>query len=746
MIPPLELYLTIASSFYLAQVMGSDEGDVFVAKERFFSRIVKILVQPIRKLGAYKCSSSSIEVGYVMAYTLYSVHWYCVKYDGSSPVLCYLGVKQFKSCSIVSASWSPHLPGECLVLLENGEVFLFDMNQRHCGRFRGCKLKVSWDGFGSLVNKTWLGCEFGWRLGMFVVARSDAVFVVTRSSGDCSVRCLVEVESLSMAGREEFVGFVKSGSDGFRFILASASYMFLCDQRSGVPLLKWQHHVEKPCFMDVCSLSDLGVKTDESTTSCVIVGSFWNAQSQMFCYGPSPFVGKDSSSLYVWELPHNLVLPAGKCVCRDCVSREVNKEYLPEWIDWQKKRVLTLGFGVLNKYINPSGLSDRSSGFTLIRLTSSGKLEAVKFVASRDPSKSLQVVSHIDSACSSDDVNLLYLPDDEEYKFPKRFKYLELACFSALAKGALVEFLDLKMKLSGSQKKKSFSLICHEELCKKLKICGFGRNRSSSTVTAVFDNINSPTSIFDIASRETWSSLPIELLLLAFSNYSEFEDVLLDKKKPSLEFLVVPEPPQLPPFFLRNPSSRSSKWSKREQPGVELVGPIVPLPVLLTLHEFRNGCLNSEEEFSPEAELSNRCHQISKVTQDIANSGVDETTISPGDDTDENMWFNSDSQKQKKAFVAYRPITKPAAPDRQQQELTTFVSRVRRCNDGDNVNVGERTGFELFDDMSPVEICFEKRTANFDKKALLTSKALLSQWQQRSSSYQEFLSQYHLQK
>ncbi|CAN7077162.1 unnamed protein product [Brassica oleracea var. botrytis] len=36
--------------------------------------------------------------------------------------------------------------------------------------------------------------------------------------------------------------------------------------------------------MDFYSLSDFGFQTNESTTSCVIVGSFWNAESQMFCY------------------------------------------------------------------------------------------------------------------------------------------------------------------------------------------------------------------------------------------------------------------------------------------------------------------------------------------------------------------------------------------------------------------------------------------------------------------------------
>ncbi|KFK34806.1 hypothetical protein AALP_AA5G195800 [Arabis alpina] len=57
---------------------------------------------------------------------------------------------------------------------------------------------------------------------------------------------------------------------------------------------------------------------------------------------------------------------------------------------------------------------------------------------------------------------------------------------------------------------------------------------------------------------------------------------------------------------------------------------------------------------------------------------------------------------------------------------------------------GKRTGLELFDDLSPVEICFEDPSVDLDIKALITSKKLISQWKHRSSSYQEFLSKYHL--
>ncbi|CAN7127040.1 unnamed protein product [Brassica rapa subsp. narinosa] len=101
----------------------------------------------------------------------------------------------------------------------------------------------------------------------------------------------------------------------------------------------------------------------------------------------------------------------------------------------------------------------------------------------------------------------------------------------------------------------------------------------------------------------------------------------------------------------------------------------------------------------------------------MANSGAGETTISLDDD----MWLNSESQKEKKRFIAYSPITKTGDSDR--EELT---------NDDDVVG-GGRSGLELLDDI-------------FDMKALFMCKALVYQWQDRSTPYQDFLSQYHLHK
>jgi len=58
--------------------------------------------------------------------------------------------------------------------------------------------------------------------------------------------------------------------------------------------------------------------------------------------------------------------------------------------------------------------------------------------------------------------------------------------------------------------------------------------------------------IHEVALRRLWVGLPMKLLQLAYSNYSEFLEVLVDQKKVALEFLVVPDLPQLPPFFLRS--------------------------------------------------------------------------------------------------------------------------------------------------------------------------------------------------
>ncbi|XP_022742214.1 uncharacterized protein LOC111293644 isoform X2 [Durio zibethinus] len=665
------------------KILGDRNGDVFVSNNYFNHKILRILLNPV---DDFEGISGDSVVGYLMACTLYAVHWYSVRIDKSSktPSLDYLGCKLFKSSSIVSACCSPHLPEESLVLLENGALFLFDIEsdvncQKSNGYFKGSKLKVLLDDSSGSENYKWLGIEFSWHPRIFIVARSDAVFLVDFRLDKCNVICLAKVEMLSpyVVGEEDqFLAFSRAGADGFQFVLASHSLLVLCDVRKPMmPLLRWAHNLDNPCYIDVFMLSELRSQSRDdryqgSTESgfCIILGSFWNCEFRLFCYGPSSAcegsigmgISKFCKPFLAWDLPSDLLLSSQECHCGSCLVREeFSKGALPEWVDWQHKKDIVLGFGILNRDLSELVCeSDEFGGFTLIRLMSSGRIEAQRYCASWDFVQKLDV-SHREPLLNFED-SLLYSLGDDEYEFPKKFKYLNLDYLRGYLFGNLTKVLDSKMKKSckAPLEKESFSLDFHEILCEKLKVCGFGRFRSSSALAIVFNDISLPTSIYEVTSRQMWATLPLELLLLAFSGYSELLDVPFDDKTMPLEFSVVPGLPQLPPFLLRKPSCRSTKWSHKVQPDDSLVGPVLPLPVLLTLHEFRNGCPDSEKtcEFSSEVELGLRCDEVMRAAAEkaIQDSSLlnNDQAISLADDRDE-MWVDS---QRSKPFLLYQPV------------------------------------------------------------------------------------------
>ncbi|MBA0711067.1 hypothetical protein Golax_010299 [Gossypium laxum] len=194
--------------------------------------------------------------------------------------------------------------------------------------------------------------------------------------------------------------------------------------------------------------------------------------------------------------------------------------------------------------------------FILIRLMSSGKIEAQRYYASWD------LVQNFDVA----------------HREPL-FKYLNLDYLYGYLNNNLAE--------------------------------GLG-SRSSPALSIAFNNISLPTSICKVASRQMWATLPLELLLLAFSSYLELLDVPFDDMTMPLEFSVVLNLPQSPLFLLRKPSCHNTKWSSKMQPDGFLMGLILPLPILVTLHEFHNSCLDSEKMcgFSLDVEFGFRPKQF----------------------------------------------------------------------------------------------------------------------------------------
>ena len=114
-------------------------------------------------------------------------------------------------------------------------------------------------------------------------------------------------------------------------------------------------------------------------------------------------------------------------------------------------------------------MSDEFGGFTLIRLVSSEKIEAQRYCASWNLVPKLDV-AYREPLLNFED-SLLYSLGDEEYGFPKKFKYLNLEYLRGYLTGNLAKFLDSKMKKSckGPFEKESFSLDFHENLREKLR-------------------------------------------------------------------------------------------------------------------------------------------------------------------------------------------------------------------------------------------------------------------------------------
>ncbi|KAL9296846.1 hypothetical protein ACSQ67_022742 [Phaseolus vulgaris] len=710
----------LTPSFYspLAPTTTSSRFSLSASRTRVF------ILSSIPKATDDEDDDASRVIGYLLATTLYSVHWFVARHNQilDRPSVVCLGDKMFKTCPVAHACWSPHILEESVVLLESGQLFLFDLEC--CGSsagFKGTRLKVPWN--DSSESKVWLSCEFSWHPRILVVARSDAVFLVDLRLKDCSVSCLMKIETLRMYAPDEnerFLALARAAPDNFYFAVVSSSVLLLCDVRKPlVPVLQWVHGIEGPSFMSVLSLSDLrshsredAFKLASETGFCIMLGSIWNCEFNIFCYGNVlPFRKKSVTSkinptICAWELPVEINLSGHECHCGSCLLRkEFSKDALPEWIDWQQKKEIVLGFGILSNKLAASLCEpDENGGFTLVRLTSSGRFELQRYHASWAQARNLEDCPD-QVLCLNR--HLLYPTSDEEYKFPKNYNYLKLDYLESYASGGLPQFLIRKLKNNYKDAHDKERKEVHELLCEKLNACGFGQLRSCPAVTSVFNDVKLPESLHEVALRRLWADLPMELLQLAFLSRAECHEVVgnLDHNRVALESLAVPNLPQLPPFFLRKSSPHSND---------DIVGPVIPFPVLLVLNKFRNGSSNMEGgEFSVETELSLKYKEVMQVAGEIAVSAygptqLDNHAVSLAEDGEET-WAGSSKSK---SFLLYSPVSfNLSAADHAHEKSVysdtnydTFISYVPEKKSTEQT---ESVGQEIFDDLSPVELRFD---------------------------------------
>ncbi|KAH6756442.1 hypothetical protein C2S53_002443 [Perilla frutescens var. hirtella] len=775
-------------------------------------RITCLLVNPVDDFccnekgdGIFTKNNNVVAaVGFLMVCRKYSVYWYRVginstdKQNENSVCLDCVGstnAKMLMGKPIACACWSPHLTGDCLVLLESGELLLFDVNY-----FSGRKANSMFlgSGYNGFVNKKvqvplsdklglkeesvsegrqWFGCDFSWHPRIFIVChRNEILLVDSRSSGECNVCCLLKLEMLSLGKNDRFFSLSRAGSDGFYFVVATRYLLLLCDVRKPfIPVLRWAHTVRNPRYMSVFRLPELRANAKETEYKlasesgyCVILGSFWDNNFSLFCYGPDDNgdgsvrteISKFCNSYYAWGFPSELSLSGSDCKCGSCLVREEFwKSSLPVWTDWRHKKELILGFGILKPDLSAQLSSFGSfGGFTLIRLTSSGKLEAQNYLAAWGSDK-LSEAGHKRKSIQLKD-SLLYDYDYSEYDGVKKFQHLKLELLNAFLKDKLATLIvkrrekikesDIKAQRKYAGKSK---LNIHQEICRRLKAFGFSIMESPFNSSVVLKNISWPTSIHEIALKSACAALPANLLQLAFSSYLDFEEDLENQKEP-LEFLDIPDQLQAPPFPFRKPSHRSNKWSTKVQPSDAIVGSILPTHFLTTLHKLCEDELKEERElyreeseaFSAHTQFNFLCDKVVEVVREhISGSDVKirDDFVSLADDTEDMSY-----QTQKLNFSCYNPSAFLESPLRMGIwksgcENYTFSNYVFRRSQELACDLSEGiVGKELFDEGCPMELNFDDHTIDFGPMELEIFRTLKKQdleFQRYFKPYQDYI-------
>lgn len=680
-----------------------------------------------------------------------SVYWYLVKtirepedFQVRSALLDFVGSKSFWSSTIVHSCWNPHCIEESIVLLDTGELYLFDLSS--CSkkplhstiRVGRKKLQVLWD-----VNKDhddsgggrWLSCEFSWHPRILVVAHTRAVFLVDARSKGCNVSCLLKIQMLSTIENDGFIAFSRADSAGFTFCIASKVLLFLCDVRHPCrPLLQWVHNLDNPCYLTVFRLSELrssilgeNYKWASESGSCILLGSFWTSEFALFMYGPDTIRRSFSDFyhlFYAWGLPTELSLSGRSCNCGSCLLRdEYSRHILPMWVDWRQKKDIVLGFSILPvDCVAQLPKEDNSDGFFLLRLMSSGKLELQYYSAARDLPRISSEEAHFQSQPYSD-INLFYDTSTYDYDLKKKFLYLKLEYLKGYLKGNLSEILAKKLQqfhIDVPEKEDQ------DECAKNLETDGSSGFIFSRPFN-VFEEINFPTSIHETVLRIIWSRLQLTL-------FSSFELPRVD------EFLRLSQ--HMVQFPFQMPSFCNNRAVHRIQPSNGLLGSFLPPHFLLTLFKLCNKQPRNADVLSADGEIKLHCDRILEVAEKLP----DDHSISLSGPKDES----SDGAENLQNFSLYKPgvlleevSTKDMTPIASGTDNKRFRNFIFRKHQDHDCNLDkEITGLEVLDLGCPLELKFKTSSIPLGQEGLKQFKLLKKHdlnFQKASKLYQQYI-------
>ncbi|XP_071915159.1 uncharacterized protein [Coffea arabica] len=766
--------LFLKGNFQLEVELNHGNQDVFVANQKLNSRILQLLVNPVSDFddslsadaaSSFSSSAGLAVVGYLMACSIHSVYWYAVKTTSGADglgVKCakvdFVGQRLFGISEVVHACWSPHLSEESVVLLETGELYLFGISsclEKHPSsnnRVGMKKLNALWSKNKDFENSGrggWISVEFSWHPRILIVAHAVAVFLVDARSCGCNLSCLLKIQMLSNIQHDRFIGLCRTGCDGFRFCVTSGRLLMLCDVRQPFrPLLRWVHSLDNPRYITVFRLSELrsNTKDDKWATdsgSCILLGSFWNSEFSLFVYGPnnktktvSSEISKFCNSFYAWGLPSEFSLSAYGTHCgRFLIREECLKDALPVWFDWRQKTGVVLGFGIFSRDpLAPLPKSDTVDGFLLIRLTSSGKLEAQRYHAVGECGR-ISDEAHRKTLCNSQ-ADLLYEMSHEEDDLNIKFNFLNFQYLQGYLNGNLAEILSKERKqVDKVALKKEAGKESNEESMVG-DPTGYG---SLQRIFDVFKDINLPTSIYEIALRCIWANMPEYLERLALSSHSKYPEA------PKFESYGIP---------FQIPSYCGNTKSRKFLPSKALKQSFLPPPFWLTLHMDISGMLGKKNLVirSAEEEIQLQCDGVMEAADELtgarteAESELDGTyAVSLADDTDEINIGDGDVRN----FFFHKPVAlldevctmeiKCEKFRTWSKRFTTFLYRKQELSPDVSP---EMVGLDLLNAGCPIQLTFNDSDISFDPNELKTLKLLKKQhldFQKGFGLYQEYV-------
>ncbi|KAF8722570.1 hypothetical protein HU200_022401 [Digitaria exilis] len=692
--------------------------------------------------------------GFLLAVTMYSLNWFRVESRGlGTPALVPAAKQRFDSV-IVHACWSRHLLSECVVLLESGELCWFNLDTR-----QGGKMKIdlgSEDDCGD-----WLSCDYGAQPWMVIVASSKSILLIDLRFGDCGeCKVLASVgmpglfETDPFAGADQYLAFCRAGFDHFHFSVVTERYVILLDTRKPLtPVLAWQHALESPNNVAMFRLSELRPSQEYEWASnsgfAILVGSFWTGEFSVFCYGPKEQGCPENSHLYAWDLPSQFSVTSQRCSCSNGIVEDVfSVPVSGDVYASQQSKKPTIGYYVLPNDLSVSETS--FTGFVLICLKASGKLEMRRFRASasyddipcdesQHTAKTSESSIFSDTACGN---------------FPLRYSLMKLRFLSEYLEGNICNAL---VEHGSTVNKQIGQIIVSEAVSEYAKDKS---NSSSRSISDVLCNASIPMNIFEIACQRILNSLPSNILHVTFSKYKDM--LACSTEKTVCEHLDVPSclpRDTLRPFLLANPSSISCYLTSKVQSPNALVGPVLPIHVLLALEE-RIKAMECCSEGTPlqTDSVSDQCREVIEAFDPVI-------SIAAMDDC--NGWPASQELNDEKPYFSYEPqiehrftLDGSAAKDKEDQKLndqlhtsatlyqskifTTFVCGKANVSDSGP----EQAATSLFD-FGPVRIDFDTPGMEFKPANEKVYKCLRKQfvtWQNNFKPYQDFGNSHKIEK